>query len=490
MGNCGVGFAPVRPERRDWLIGLMEGVEDIPGTALAEGIEWEWETFPEYLDALEPTPVDHRRRHPDRPRRRARLRHGRARRPQRAGHARGHRRDAGDRARRRSPPARSGFSTSRTIAHVAIDGEPVPGTFAAEDELFGIGAALGELGTGVFELAPPGAAGEDIVGPAKEVDWMRRLSADDRPSRHLRPPPGRHGARPVARADGRVARRGRRGRRPLAPGRRRAPPACCRGSRPPTASSTRSPPTRSCGPGLSDEELVAALRDPEVRAAILGWEPDEATPHRLAGAYGRTYLLGDPPDYEPGPERSLAGIAAANGVDPRRGRLRRDAGRRRTRPALRADPQLRGRQPRPGPRDAPAPPGRRGPRRRWRPLRRHLRRLDAHVHAHALDPRPHPGRDAAARVGREEADPRHRPALRARRPRHARGRACSATSTSSTTTGCSSATRTSLTDLPAGGTRLLQDATGYVATIKSGEVTFADGNDTGARPGVLLRGAR
>src|ERR1700712_4051684 len=52
MGNCGVGFAPAAPERRDWLIGLMEGVEDIPGTALAEGIDWQWETFPEYLDAL------------------------------------------------------------------------------------------------------------------------------------------------------------------------------------------------------------------------------------------------------------------------------------------------------------------------------------------------------------------------------------------------------------------------------------------------------
>src|SRR5580692_776434 len=53
MGNCGVGFAPAAPDRHDWLIGLMEGVEDIPGTALAEGIEWEWETFPQYLDALD-----------------------------------------------------------------------------------------------------------------------------------------------------------------------------------------------------------------------------------------------------------------------------------------------------------------------------------------------------------------------------------------------------------------------------------------------------
>ena len=53
MGNCGVGFAPVQPDRHDWLIGLMEGVEDIPGAALSTGIQWEWETFPEYLDAVD-----------------------------------------------------------------------------------------------------------------------------------------------------------------------------------------------------------------------------------------------------------------------------------------------------------------------------------------------------------------------------------------------------------------------------------------------------
>ncbi len=56
MGNCGVGFAPAAPDRHEWLIGLMEGVEDIPGTALAEGMTWDWETFPEYLDALEKLP--------------------------------------------------------------------------------------------------------------------------------------------------------------------------------------------------------------------------------------------------------------------------------------------------------------------------------------------------------------------------------------------------------------------------------------------------
>ena len=181
MGNCGVGFAPARPDRHDWLIGLMEGVEDIPGAALSEGIEWEWETFPEYLDALERrhwtvdvgTQVPH-------------------------GAVRAY--VMGERGARNEPanPAEIdgmraivleairagalGFSTSRTIGHRAIDGEPVPGTYAAEDELFGIGSALAEAGTGVFELAPVGSAGELLLDAVKEVDWMRRLSAKiDRP---------------------------------------------------------------------------------------------------------------------------------------------------------------------------------------------------------------------------------------------------------------------------------------------------------------------
>src|SRR5580693_4145862 len=181
MGNCGVGFAPVKPERREWLIGLMEGVEDIPGTALAEGIRWEWETFPEYLDALETrrwtvdvgTQVPH-------------------------GAVRAY--VMGERGARNEPAnpqeiddmraivlealraGALGFSTSRTIGHRAIDGEPVPGTYAAEGELFGIGSALAEAGTGVFELAPVGSAGELLHDAVKEVDWMRRLSAKiDRP---------------------------------------------------------------------------------------------------------------------------------------------------------------------------------------------------------------------------------------------------------------------------------------------------------------------
>ncbi|HEX7094305.1 MAG TPA: amidohydrolase family protein, partial [Acidimicrobiales bacterium] len=181
MGNCGVGFAPVRPGTEQWLIQLMEGVEDIPGTALSEGMTWGWESFPEYLDVLErmPRAMDVGTQVP----------HGAVR-----AYVMGERGAKNEPAtpddiaamarivREAIEAGAFGFSTSRTLAHRAIDGEPVPGTFAAEDELFGIGEALRAVGRGLYELAPAGAAGEDVVAPAKEVDWMCRLSAAiDRP---------------------------------------------------------------------------------------------------------------------------------------------------------------------------------------------------------------------------------------------------------------------------------------------------------------------
>ena len=143
LGNCGVGFAPVAPDRREWLIGLMEGVEDIPGTALHDGIKWSWETFPEYLDAVasEPLALDV-----------AALAPGAAIRAYVMGE-RGAKNepatpeDLKEMARivREAIDAGAvGVSTSRTILHKAIDGEPVPGTFAAEDELFALGHALAE----------------------------------------------------------------------------------------------------------------------------------------------------------------------------------------------------------------------------------------------------------------------------------------------------------------------------------------------------------
>jgi N-acyl-D-amino-acid deacylase len=176
MGNCGVGFAPAAPNRHDWLIGLMEGVEDIPGTALSEGMQWNWETFPEYLDYLDTLPkaLDVGTQVP----------HGAVR-----SYVMGERGAMNEPAnpediyemkqlvREGIEAGALGVSTSRTIVHRAIDGVNVPGTFADEDEMMAFGEALKEAGTGVFELAPAGVTGDDMNLPDLEVAWMRRVSA-------------------------------------------------------------------------------------------------------------------------------------------------------------------------------------------------------------------------------------------------------------------------------------------------------------------------
>ncbi len=171
MGNCGVGFAPAAPDQHEWLIQLMEGVEDIPGSALTEGITWGWESFPEYLDRLEVMPrvVDVG----------AQIGHG----PLRA-YVMGERASADEPATNDDIATMAalveealragafGFSTSRTPLHRAKDGQLVPGTHADERELLGIGAAIRRVGRGVFQFAP-----DHALVPVSEWPWMRKLAA-------------------------------------------------------------------------------------------------------------------------------------------------------------------------------------------------------------------------------------------------------------------------------------------------------------------------
>ena len=175
MGNCGVGFAPAKPDRHEWLISLMEGVEDIPGTALAEGITWDWETFPEYLDALEKLPrtVDVGTHVP----------HGAVR-----AYVLGDREQPGavpteDDIEKMSAIVEEGvragalgFSTSRTVLHKSVDGELVPGTTATPEELVAIGKAMGRAkdagGHAVFEMA------SDLQRDWNEFEWMGKLSRE------------------------------------------------------------------------------------------------------------------------------------------------------------------------------------------------------------------------------------------------------------------------------------------------------------------------
>ena len=170
MGNCGVGFAPAASDRHDWLIGLMEGVEDIPGSAMTEGITWEWTSFEEYLDALESKEhvIDYA----------TQIAHG----PLRA-FVMGERGAANETAtandiaemskmvERALQAGAMGFSTSRTPLHRSKDGELVPGTTANEEELLGIAEAIHAVGHGVFQFAP-----EHAKVPLEEFGWMRRLA--------------------------------------------------------------------------------------------------------------------------------------------------------------------------------------------------------------------------------------------------------------------------------------------------------------------------
>ena len=313
MGSCGVGFAPVKPGSEAWLIELMEGVEDIPGAALTAGIKWDWETFPQYLDALETMPraVDIGALAP----------HG----PVRA-YVMGERGAQNEPAtgeeiaqmktivREALDAGAFGFSTSRTITHRALDGRPVPGTFAAEAELFGIGAALQEAGHGIVELAPAGASGEDIVSPAKEVDWMCRLSAAI--------------GRPVTFALTQVDTAPELWRelmdlslKAVAAGAQVYPQISGRPTGVLVGLQSNHPfggrPSYDEVADLPLPERVAALRDPARKAKILGEANARTHPFSrlIAARLNSIYKLSDPPNYEPGPEMRLVNVAAREGVD-------------------------------------------------------------------------------------------------------------------------------------------------------------------------------
>jgi len=320
MGNCGVGFAPVQPGREAFLVELMEGVEDIPGTALHEGMTWGWESFEEYLDVLAA-----RRWTADVG---AMIAHGALRTYVMGDRgARNEPATADDVARMAELVASAidagamGFSTSRTIGHTSVSGDPVPGTFAAEDELFAIGRAMAEVGRGVFEVAPSGIVSDDHVAPESEIEWMCRLGAQTGvPVTYLQlqydwaPDSWRKHLDLVARAreqgvdiTAQVAARPfgvllgleARHRFLMAP---------------------------SFAPlvELPLAEKVERMRDPELRARLIE-ESRQAmavlrdampTAAQLLDTFARTYPLGDPVDYEQPYEQSFSGIAEAQGRDP------------------------------------------------------------------------------------------------------------------------------------------------------------------------------
>ncbi|UXA15998.1 amidohydrolase family protein [Mycobacterium sp. SMC-4] len=321
-GNCGVGFAPVRPGSEQWLIELMEGVEDIPGSALAEGITWQWESFPEYLDTVEKRAlaVDYG----------TQIAHGAVR-----GYAMGERGARNEEATSDDIAAMArivteaieagalGFSTSRTEAHRAISGEPVPGTYAAEAELFGLGRAMAAGGRAVFEVSPQGTAGESPAEACmREMDWMTKLSAEiERPVSFTMIQTG--GAPDLWRTQleraGKALENGIEVFAQFA-----ARPFGMLFGFPGYHAFTHRPTYRRLKAAMGAQELAARLAEPAVRAAILAEEdlPPQPIPlfdglfALIQHSTDRIYPIGDPPDYEPTPDQTVAAIAERRGQTP------------------------------------------------------------------------------------------------------------------------------------------------------------------------------
>jgi N-acyl-D-aspartate/D-glutamate deacylase len=310
MGNCGVGFAPAHRDqaRRDWLIQLMEGVEDIPGTALAEGMTWNWESFPEYLDELDRLPrvLDVS----------ALVPHG----PLRAyvmGERGGANAEAtpdeiarmGELVRDAVAAGAMGFSTTRTILHRAKDGELAAGTTASADELIGIGRAMGEAGAGVFELA------SDMFDPEGEFAWMATISREaGRPvtfnclQDDIRPD---HWRKLIELAE--QANAGGATIVPQVAGR----PACLLLGFESSANPFMFTPAYGEIAQLPFAERIERLRKPEVREAILQGSLEIEGIAAFLSNFDKLYPLGDPPDYEPSPDTCVSAIAEREGRDPR-----------------------------------------------------------------------------------------------------------------------------------------------------------------------------
>lgn len=306
-GNCGVGFAPCRPQDRDALIRLMEGVEDIPGAALHEGLQWDWESFPDYLDALARRPRDCDVA--------AMAPHGALR--VFAMGARGIAREPAtedDIALMRAllrdalDAGAIGLGTSRTIAHRTADGDFTPMYGALRSELAGVTQALN--GRGVFQMVSDFVQEEDEFGILEDAarngaaaasfsllqadpapdKWRSLLDRTERAAAQGLPVRAQVIARPVGVLMGLEA------------------------SMHPFSNTAA---WREIA-ALPLAQKVARMRDPDFRARLLSDE--KSGRHQLLvyfrDAWSKLFPLGDPPDYAPGPERSIAAIARARGRAP------------------------------------------------------------------------------------------------------------------------------------------------------------------------------
>ena len=494
MGNCGVGFAPARPtaEQHAWLIGMLEGVEDIPGTALAEGLTWDWESFPDYLNALDRRSfaidvASHVAHAPLR----AYVMGERGADPNEAPTV--DELDTMARLVRESMDAGAvGFSTSRTYIHKTKDGAPLGTRFSSADELVALGTAMADSGRGVIQLISDAYQSDDVDFSRSEMALMAELArATGRPLsmtvQQPEPLPDRW------REMGEWVDRGVAEGLNLATQVAVRPIGVLQG-----LTATVNPllvcPSFQQVMGRPLTEIVAALREPDRRARI-AVEHAEAVA-RIGGLAGemfsgfhKLYPMENPVDYEPAPADSVAGRAAAAGRDPIDlviDLLCEDGGNKLLYMPLfnfargnldDVREMLLRRNAVIGLSDAGAHCGaisdgsatttalalwskdrRRGEKLPLEMMVNHITQRTAR-HVGWLD------RGVVAPGYLADLNVIDFDALGTPPPRIVH-------------------------DLPAGGRRLMQTATGYRWTVKNGVVTFVDGEHTGDLPGRLVRGAR
>ncbi|MEQ8859013.1 MAG: amidohydrolase family protein [Pseudomonadales bacterium] len=470
MGNCGVGFAPVRPGTEDELVSLMESVEDIPGTALHDGIPWGWESFPEYLDSIDtPYSVDVGTQVPH-----VAIRH----------YVMGERcyddASAADMARMRDLTREAllagalGFTTSRFYGHVDKAGNLVPGTRASAEEMRTIGEAFAGLGRGTMEFV------SDSLNDPEELAWIEHIA---RTTGCTMTPLVTAGLGPIWTLAEKLERDGFDLRPQVG-----ARPASILMTLDGTINPMRQFPAYREIHELPLAERQRRLKDPAFRQRVLSEDPllpQNRDARRFITDHDNMYVMDEQLSYEPGPEDSVAAVARARGVDPREVMMDTLAAGI---PLLilfgRYEGDLEGQRaviehPRSvfGLSDGGAHCGvlvdasvptymlsyftrdrRRGPRLGLEFVVHKLTQDSARVYGLHDRGVIAPGYKADFNLIDYDALALHKPQM--------------------------------VYDLPAGGRRLVQKADGYRATICSGEVTYEKGEHTGAMPGRLLRGAQ
>ncbi len=307
MGNCGVGFAPVRPDQRQFLIELMEGVEDIPGSALAEGIDWQWERFPEYLDAIEKKPraIDVG----------AQVPHGAVR-----AYVLGERCNTdyvpnADEIAQMAQLVQEGvaagalgFSTSRTLLHKDKKGVHVPGTFAGSDEMLAMGLAMKGLAHGVYEIV------SDHLGDEDEWIWVKNFAKQTGlPVTLVATSAGAYEGNKMYN----IAEESRRQGMDIRPQIAGRPTGVLHGLQSNFHIFVGHPTWRRDLANLSLDQKLRALNNPEIRAKLLS-EESQFRPmgNMIEQLLWRVFPLGDNPNYEPDRAQSVAGMAEAAGMSP------------------------------------------------------------------------------------------------------------------------------------------------------------------------------